>query len=826
MTISATYIGQSTVQVSTSYTPVSGSSYLTPFMQFANTVADAITGTTWTSPATQATGAISGTTFVAAQNVTPQTTSLYTPTPSTASGWTLYDAFWGGADATAGSSSPTYTQVFRSVNKDGTTAKNIVLRYNTREQTINTTTYEYWDTRANYDAGVIDISTPTASTTATQATIGSSTIVVGSATNIAVGQIVSATGIPFMTTVTAVSGTTITLSNLTTAALSSTAITFTTTSHGGSQEAWTFFDSAPIAYNLTNCDFLIMVSPRWCILHSYIGIESSMWSGVVEMAREDIMDTVAAKYPCWGWISSTLWNLGAVTANVKPFNGATNASDYPLICMPRTRSGNTGIGAARGWGADYGITAFPTWLSNAAPSMVYNLGTGAKFLNNQWDTTRRLTLPIKPIADFMTTVTNYGQIFGAKILAPVGQNMNKVNIAVDSDGNSSTTASDRGHWLLNCHHKTADATSWLTSANATITNAQIATGTLRPLGLVSVGSVYYFFTATTISKIDPATLVYSDIVTASSGYSDIKYDGERYIYVTSTTAAVALTKIDIATDTVIGTVNVVNGFTCLGISGDTICCALNSASTTPQVYRYIRQTSIGTPAAITATTTAATPSLTTGGPLAEAMIVRDIQPDMDGNFWAVPVAATLANLKVLKIDKAGVVTAPTFTGGNIYPGVLTTSNGLFMLDGNNILLAGTQTAAGAMQYVQFNPRTLTVIANGAGAAMSACLANSSINIVKIQGNIMITGKNSAIANIAVIAPLGRSLSAAITAPILNLDWGTTYSSTISDFMYWDGCKLIVNYDTGIRTFFNFNGGTTTGGNPTSAYNFGQLAIPA
>jgi hypothetical protein len=162
MTISATYIGQSTVQVSTSYTPVSGSSYLTPFMQFANTVADAITGTTWTSPATQATGAISGTTFIAAQNVTPQTTSLYTPTPSTASGWTLYDAFWGGVDGTAGSSSPTYTQVFRSVNKDGTTAKNIVLRYNTREQTINTTTYEYWDTRANYDAGVIDISTPTA----------------------------------------------------------------------------------------------------------------------------------------------------------------------------------------------------------------------------------------------------------------------------------------------------------------------------------------------------------------------------------------------------------------------------------------------------------------------------------------------------------------------------------------------------------------------------------------------------------------------------------------------------------------------------------------
>jgi hypothetical protein len=66
---------------------------------------------------------------------------------------------------------------------------------------------------------------PTA-TTSTQATIGATTIVVASATNIKVGMLVSAVGIPTYTTVTSVVGTTIGLSQGTTAALSATATTF------------------------------------------------------------------------------------------------------------------------------------------------------------------------------------------------------------------------------------------------------------------------------------------------------------------------------------------------------------------------------------------------------------------------------------------------------------------------------------------------------------------------------------------------------------------------------------------------------------------------
>jgi hypothetical protein len=67
--------------------------------------------------------------------------------------------------------------------------------------------------------------TPTASTTGT-ASSGSTALTVASGTGIVVGQEVRGTGIPYMTTVAAVSGTSVTLSQNTSAALSGTAVTF------------------------------------------------------------------------------------------------------------------------------------------------------------------------------------------------------------------------------------------------------------------------------------------------------------------------------------------------------------------------------------------------------------------------------------------------------------------------------------------------------------------------------------------------------------------------------------------------------------------------
>lgn len=67
-------------------------------------------------------------------------------------------------------------------------------------------------------------------TTATQATIGSTTIVVASATGIVINQSVQGFGIQANTLVTGISGTTITISLATTGVLSTTAVVFTTAS--------------------------------------------------------------------------------------------------------------------------------------------------------------------------------------------------------------------------------------------------------------------------------------------------------------------------------------------------------------------------------------------------------------------------------------------------------------------------------------------------------------------------------------------------------------------------------------------------------------------
>lgn len=78
------------------------------------------------------------------------------------------------------------------------------------------------------DPASILIAAAAATTTATQAIVGSRTIVVASASGVAIGQVVVAAGISQGTLVVGISGTTITISQPTTAALSTTAVNFIT----------------------------------------------------------------------------------------------------------------------------------------------------------------------------------------------------------------------------------------------------------------------------------------------------------------------------------------------------------------------------------------------------------------------------------------------------------------------------------------------------------------------------------------------------------------------------------------------------------------------
>jgi hypothetical protein len=742
MSITAKYIGASTIQISTTFSAASGNTNMTSFAQFANTVVDAMTNTT---SLTGTNGALSGTAFTADAGVTAQTSS----------GWTLFDSFWGGQNATTGTASPVYTQVFRSLNADGITYKNIIFRYNTREQVINTSTCEYWDTVANYGAG-----SPSAPT-------------VRSPTN----------------------------------------------------EAWAYFDCAPIGYNLTACDLLLNVSPRWCVVHSYLNNDSSLWSGVFENAREDIMDipSTTGGYPCWGWISSTLWALGAATPGSKPLA----AADHTLYSMPRTRQNYTGVTAAKAWGGDYGITAVPNWLATAAASFIYYLGNREnKFIANAWDTSRRLTLPIKPVSDYTTTIANYGQLYGIKLVAPIGANMNKITVATDANGNASITGTDRTHWLLNCHHKTYtnETTSWFPqtagTGNVTWVTENIATGG-RPISIVSTGTSYYCVMngGGSVVKVNAMTKTYSTVY-STTGITDIKYDGERFIYITSTTAANAITRLDTADDITMVSVPVTGGFSALALSGDTVICSPAATATNIIFNRYNRTPQNAAGNIALANSTIATANAT----VIDTGIVKDLLCDFEGNAWAFPSYTVAANARLIKI--AYNASSNTVVTG-LVPGGIGVNYGLQLLNGDN-MIAWHAVSAGALYQIQFNPRTNAIVGSAQNAGTTSALtASSQLTSAKIQGALMVTPNNSTQANFFFVNSLGKTITAALGAPVVNIDQGTGNAlATAGQFIYFDGAKLFTNTETGLRVYSNVNGGLNIGGNANTTVTFGQVALPA
>lgn len=100
---------------------------------------------------------------------------------------------------------------------------------------LSPTQFTYY---ADAAVGIPATITTSVATTATQATIGSLTTVVAAATNIVVGMSVSGTGIAAGTAVTNISGTTVTLSNPTTAAQAASAITFAASIYARSQSQY------------------------------------------------------------------------------------------------------------------------------------------------------------------------------------------------------------------------------------------------------------------------------------------------------------------------------------------------------------------------------------------------------------------------------------------------------------------------------------------------------------------------------------------------------------------------------------------------------------
>jgi hypothetical protein len=760
MTISATYIGTSTIQVTSSNLMNSSAS---TFYQLIDTVTDAITGTAAGSNGTSnVAGYIAGTVQVPVGGTATATTFSAGGLTGTqaGSGWTLFDCSLLGW---------TVTQVFRCLNKDGVTYKAAILRWNLNAHELTINTCEYWDTVTNFN------------------TAGS---------------------------------------------------VATLTARAPTNEAFTYFDCAQLGFKLDLTDFIIMATPRWLSIVTYINGEPCAWSGVFESAREDIMDvsTIGASLPCWGYMSSPLWLLGASTFAAKPLG----TLDFTAWCMPRVKNGANGYLAAKGWAADFGVTNHPVYVAasggttQTSAAFFYYLGNvgGNRYQSNSWDTTKRLILPIKPIADYnQTYVSNYGTIFGLKALAPAGNYMNRIRLQADSDGNYTPSGTLRDHFLLNLHHKSfsTDEFSWWTNGQW-LTALVPGNISARPIYICSTGSFYYTVTdvATSNSIVKYNALLNTSIVTSytSPGGTiyDIKFDGERYVYFGTSTG---LGIIDIrASDATAPTLIAIGGgvYTMV-ITPTYVYCAGAGASATPTITRVLRSTNLVDSASSNGFTSGAV-AVSTYGDATTRLI--DGVLDLDGNVWFAPCMSTGANFKLVKVAPSG-LSYPVI--GNV-SAVAWNNVGLHVLDGTNIVLYQYTSTAVSIYQTQYNPRTSVATTSTTQTVTTMTVtSNVKMYVIKYDGVLFtiprIASGSGYPLRTTLCATTGGSAITVLNgivqllAPVQGTALTVGSTATQNQFIWTDGARLIGNSDTGLRIFTNVHG-VNTSNNST----LGQLALPA
>lgn len=580
--------------------------------------------------------------------------------------------------------------------------------------------------------------------------------------------------------------------------------------HIPQNEAWTYFDSSPIPYRLDATDLIIFVNPRWCILHTYMANESSTWAGVVETQREDMSDSATVTpAPCWGWISSSLWSLGAQTFSAKPLA----SQDHTLLNMPRTRSGATSFNAAKGFACDYGVTHYPHWLANGNGSFIYYLGNqNNKFISNTWDTSKRLVMPLKPIADYTSAnITNYGQIFGLKVVSPAGLNMNKIQVNIDSDSNYSPTGTATDHWLLNNHWKPYNADNAGYWGNTSLIPTTASSG-WRPEFICSTGAFYYITGGLGSNNLGKISVLLGTFTQLNSTYSynDIKYDGERYVYAGSGNG---LTRIDTRDDS-ITQLAITNGCFTFVINATHIICAPLNTSATPVITRVLRSTF-----AVDSSNGSVTLQTFT-----EAVRITDMVNDHQGNTHMVAPVATAANFKIVRMSPTTPAT-PTYT--TTLNQLIHQQSGLQVLDSGNIVLWQAITTA-AMHRTLYNPTTMTIV--GTATSVGTCSAlttNHKLYSTKISGVLYVVPRGSGAAAIGFMLPLGGTVTALLGTPVASVDNYSAQATqnlsyaTANQLLFWDGARIVGNFDTGLRYFTNVNGI-----NQYTGYTLGQTVIPA
>jgi hypothetical protein len=567
-------------------------------------------------------------------------------------------------------------------------------------------------------------------------------------------------------------------------------------------EAFTYYSCAPIHFNLSACDLLIVTHKRFCVVHSYILSEPDLWAGVFEMEREDVNDTAANNFPCWGVMNSVLFTLGAATIGGigRPLGG----TDFPLICMPRTRSGETGVNAAKNFAADYGIVSYPNWLHNTGSAFTQYLGNGGnKFSANAWDITSKMAFPIKPLFNYAGNyVANYGTVCGLKFISPVGNNMSSIKVSANENGNYGAGATDKDHWVLNTHHKPIAAYD-LSSITNLVTNTYILPSGARPTDMISTGGFYYFITSFGVSKWNAITNV-ETVLVSDTTLVDIVYDGEFYVYVGSTANTNTVRRIDIRTDA-ISAVDISGGAAALAVTDTFVVVSNPPVALNPNV-RKIPVNNFST-----ANVSAAIPIVT--GDATNTCVISDMVVDKNGTVfgfcrYTLGAAARIA-MFYPDTNAVGIIVLSVALLG-IY-------GGLLLLDENTLLVQyGTTTGTAATQQVRVNglssltlqspvSPTPTATAVVAGGAAVVTTLSQPITLTKIQGVIHALHRTGAAGGGLQTLSLGGN-SAGDLATAFSATGASTVlvPSTTNQFIAYDGSRVIAPTANGFKVYGNLN----------------------
>jgi hypothetical protein len=413
-----------------------------------------------------------------------------------------------------------------------------------------------------------------------------------------------------------------------------------TTTHVGTNEAFTYGRSGTMGFALTGTDVIVMVSSKWLILQTAINNQLSPWSGVFEVAREMPEDTASAGYPCWAWTSSTTI-----------FSTAGDTS-RPFVSFPRTVKGLTGSAAT----ATVSLQ-LPTAVLGASGGGSYALSA---IVTSGWNASNTVIQPARPIINGNEM---HGQIYGAKFTGSVGSAYNQINVPVDSSFNYSTTGTSIPHWVLTGHPSTVVTSPLSTTSTGTgyITPYSVSlSGT--PFGAVPVGTNWYAATSNGTYSIASSgtTLGTPALITGASGIChDIVYDGYQYLYVAT---AAGVSRIDTLNSNAVTSVAITGGTSSLFYDG-TYVWAGSRGQVSPIKISQIPVSSF------TVSTTISLANATTA-------YVGGICSDYAGNTYVVTTESRLYKI----VNSTGVATGVTNLGSAGYA-VALSYNGTYLVAG-------------------------------------------------------------------------------------------------------------------------------------------------